>query len=135
MPLSKHLFYLMRASFLLDAEDEGIAREVGIDLNEGLDVGSQTSNDYLFSRREIEAKIYEYLDNLSEDEVLKIEAIMYSGRDDDNNIVSLIKYLKSFDDSKETMISVIMSKRTNWTLYFSKGACNVFEQGRDIDTL
>ncbi len=73
-----------------------------------------------------------FLDALSLEVVMKLQTIMYAGRDKDP-IPELYLHLKNNTVDKDDAIRTIMEKRSELPLYLAEGLKEAASQGVDLD--
>ena len=134
MKIYEHINYLIRASHKAEMEDLKLKEEIGLDPEMGLELFYPKAVEYCHADRPERAKIEEYLEKLDDDVVLKLETLMYFGRDNDD-FDNVKEYLANLNESKEDIIRTIVEKRGAYPVYFQRAIEKLREQGVDIKTL
>lgn len=75
-----------------------------------------------------------FLANLGYDRLLRIAAVMYSGRDNDS-VIGLMEYLPKTLSGKDDLVRKISEKRHNLENYFSNGIAKSKAEGIDLSCL
>lgn len=118
-------------------EDEKLHQEHGIRL--GIQHGDPKTDEYLKEAESLCNDLTDYLNNLSSDEVRKLETVMYFGRDreDDheNDIPAYHDKLHPTDFDKSDIIRNIIEKYPSLELYFGDAYKKAAELSIDLETI
>ncbi len=104
----------------------GIDREFGMKLNEKTlaRIGDVNVGERVLER---------FLDSLDMDTLRRIEALMYSGRDD-QSAPALKRELKLPHETKEDVVRTIIEKQMNLDVYLDRGLDRARRDGIDLDS-
>ncbi len=134
MELIEHINYLINASHKAKIEDLKIQEKIGLDPEMGIDLFDSKAAKYCFEERPERTKIEKYLEKLNNDVLLKLETLMYFGRDNDD-FDNVGEYLSSLNELKEDIIRTIVEKRSDYPVYFLRAIEKLKAQGVDFKTL
>ena len=119
---------------MAEAEDRQLERKHGIDTTLGINAFDPQVMKWAFEDRPEVSKSKAYLNELDHGTLLKIETLMYFGRDG-GDLKSVGSYLADLDDSKEEIIRTIVEKRGAYPIYFQKALDNLKKQGIDVESI
>jgi len=118
-------------------EDEKIYQKHGLKL--GITYGDPKTIEYLKEAENLRNDLTDYLNNLSSEEIRKLETVMYFGRDskeDHGNDIPAYHtklHLTGFD--KSDIIRNIIDKYSSLELYFSDANKKATEFSIDLETI
>ena len=134
MPLIKHINYLIQASALADAENRRLEEEHGIDTSLGINPFDPKVVKWASEPRHEKEKLENYLNQLGYDTLLKLETLMYFGRDD-GDFQETLKHLSDLKESKHDIVRTMVEKRAAYPVYFQNALYALKEQSVDIDSI
>ena len=118
-------------------EDEKIYQKHGLKL--GISWGDPKTIEYLKEAEGLRNDLTDYLNNLSSDEVRKLETVMYYGRDSEydhgNDIPAYHIELHPTGFDKSDIIRNIIEKYPSLELYFSDAYKKATELSIDLETI
>ena len=120
-------------------ENERLHQKHGLDF--GIQHGDPTTDEYLKAANCLCDNLAEYLNNLSSEEIRKLETMMYFGRDgkddhdNDNDIPAYHDKLHPTDFDKSDIIRNIIEKYPSLELYFSDAYKKAAELSIDLETI
>jgi hypothetical protein len=118
-------------------EDEKLHQKHGLKI--GIQRGDPKADEYLKAANGLCDNLAEYLNNLSSEEIRKLETVMYFGRDgeDDheNDIPAYHDKLHPTDLDKSDIIRNIIEKYPALELYFSDAYKKAAELSIDLETI
>ena len=118
-------------------EDEQLHQKHGLKL--GISLGTPKTNEYLKEAESLRNDLTDYLNNLSSEEIRKLETVMYFGRDreDDhgNDLSAYHDKLHPTDFDKSDIIRNIIEKYPSLELYFSDAYKKAAELSIDLETI
>lgn len=138
MSLLEHINYLVQASANADVEDQALAQKHGISTGSWINPLDSKVIEWTFEDRKEVRKIEAYLKELDYDTLLKLEALMYFGRDRGRTLKRFqetLRYLATLGEQKDEIIETIIEKRGAYPVYF-QGGLEVFRRkGVDPDSI
>ncbi len=118
-------------------EDEKLHQKHGLKL--GITYGDPKTNEYLKEAESLRNDLTDYLNNLSGEEIRKLETVMYFGRDreDDhgNDLSAYHAKLHPTDLDKSDIIRNIIEKYPSLELYFSDAFKKAEVLSIDLETI
>ena len=136
MTLKEHITALNQISVLAKKEDEALMKKFGLDPEMGLDLFDPKAFEYAFAERPQHNKAKEYLVTLDDEVLLKLETLMYFGREQGDGAFSQhLEYFRRRNDSKKDIVRTIAEKMGAYPLYFQRASHILANQGINIDTL
>ena len=131
MAISDHIEWLIWAHGRTNAEEANLSREYGVDRETGIELFSPNVQEWLLAERPEVKKIEAYLSGLETETLLKIEALLYLGRDG-GDFAEVLAELESNPSSREDIIRNIVEKWGAYLSYFGQAASML---GSQIDEL
>jgi SpoVK/Ycf46/Vps4 family AAA+-type ATPase len=132
--MTKHIKWLIDAAARADLEDQALDRKYSIDSSLGINPFDPEVIKRAFEINIEEDQIGEYLNGLDYDTLLKLEALMYFGRDG-GTLKDHEQYFKELEDSKDEIIRTIVEKRAAYPKYFERAISRQKEAGIDINNI
>ena len=134
MSLIKHINRLIQLSALADAEERRLEEKRGLDTSLGFDPFDPEATEWAFEPGHEKKKLQNYLNQLDDDTLLKLEALMYFGRDEDD-FQEILRDLSDRNESKREIVKTIVEKRSAYPVYFQKALNALKEKSVDIDSI
>ena len=80
-------------------------------------------------------KLKAFLATMAYETILKLEALMYFGRDRDATFTEKLDYFRRRKDARSDIVGAILEKVPACGRYFSDGVDRLLEEGVDLDSL
>lgn len=118
------------------SEEFRLDRKHGIDRTKGFDLFAEKSIERAFEDNVHEKELEETLMACDQESLLKVEALMYYGRDNDGStFTQKLEYLREHYDSKAMIVRTMLEKLPALTRYLQKGEAKLRESGMSVDTI
>jgi hypothetical protein len=128
MKIMKHVIWLIDAARRAATEDQILDKKHSIDASCGINPFEENVIKRAFEINLQEEQIEEYLNELDSDTVLKLEALMYFGRDG-GSLTEVERYFIELGEEKEEIIRTIIEKRAAYPFYFERAISNLKNSG------
>jgi hypothetical protein len=115
-----------------EADDNRIARKHGLELGVNLGKHIKKVAEFLHEPRPAEDQLKKYLEGLQTSDVMKLQTLMYAGRDQED-IPELHLHLKDNAVDKNDTMRTMMGKGSDLPLYLAEGLKEAASQRVDID--
>ncbi|NJD90412.1 MAG: hypothetical protein FIA91_02680 [Geobacter sp.] len=134
MKIMKHVIWLIDAARRAATEDLMLDEKHGIDASCGINPFEENVIKRAFEINLQEEQIEEYLTELDTDTLLKLEALMYFGRDG-GVLAEVEKYFAELDEDKEEIVRTIIEKRAAYPSYFERAISNLKKSGVNVENI
>ena len=114
-------------------EDERLHQKYGLKL--GISLGNPKTNEYLKEAESLRNNLTDYLNNLSSEEIRKLETVMSFGRDREDDIIAYHSEHHPTGIDKSDIIRNIIEKYPSLELYFSDAYKKAAELSIDLETI
>lgn len=134
MKIMKHVTWLIDAARRATTEDQILDKKYDIDSSCGINPFDENVIKRAFEINLQEEQIEEYLNVLDLDALLKLEAMMYFGRDG-GTFEETEQYFVELDEDKEEIIRTIIEKRSAYPYYFERAISRFKSNGINVENM
>ena len=126
---------ILKAIPAIEAEGVRLDAKHGIDQGVGLRLfDEQSTIRMLESNREAD-KLRAYLGSMDYETLLKLEALMYFGRDRDATFAEKLDFFRRRREARSDIVRTILEKVPACGRYFADGVERLLEEGADVNAL
>jgi len=126
---------ILRSIPAIEAEDVRLDEKHGIEPVMGLRLFDQKSAIRLLETNQESEKLKAFLATMDYETVLKLEALMYFGRDRDATFAEKLEHLRRRKDARSDIVGAILEKVPACGRYFSDAVERLLEEGADLNAL
>ena len=126
---------ILRTIPAIEAENVRLDEKHGIEPVLGLCLFDQKSAIRMLEINQEAEKLKAFLATMDYETVLKLEALMYFGRDRDATFAEKLDYFRRRKDARSDMVGAILEKVPACGRYFSDAVERLLEEGVDLDSL
>jgi len=135
MSLLESVSEILRAIPAIEAAEVRLDEKHGIDPTIGLRLfDAKTMIRMLESNQEAE-KLKTYLGTIDYETLLKLEALMYFGRDRDATFVEKLEHFRRRKEARSDIVRAVLEKVPACGRYFSDAVERLLEEGADVNSL
>jgi hypothetical protein len=135
MSLLASVSEILRAIPAIEAAEVRLDEKHGIDPTIGLRLfDAKTMIRMLESNQEAE-KLKTYLGTIDYETLLKLEALMYFGRDRDATFVEKLEHFRRRKEARSDIVRTVLEKVPACGRYFSDAVERLLEEGVDVNSL
>ena len=107
----------------------------GIDRSAACNPFDEKEIDRAFKKNDAEEKLKKHLASLDYDILLRIETILYFGRDKEEDIALMLEYFSKLKDSKAEIIRTITEKIPACEIYFARAISKANRIDIDLNSI
>jgi len=126
---------ILKAIPAIQAEDARLDEKHGIDLAAGLRLFDEQSTIRMLEINREADKLREYLGTMDYETLLKLEALMYFGRDRDATFAEKLDSFRRRREARSDIIRTILEKVPACGRYFVDGVERLQEEGTEVNSL
>ena len=126
---------ILKAIPAIQAEDARLDEKHGIDLAAGLRLFDEQSTIRMLEINREADKLREYLGTMDYETLLKLEALMYFGRDRDATFAGKLDAFRRRREARSDIIRTILEKVPACGRYFVDGVERLQEEGTEVNSL
>jgi len=126
---------ILKAIPAIQAEDARLDEKHGIDLAAGLRLFDEQSTIRMLEINREADKLREYLGTMDYETLLKLEALMYFGRDRDATFAEKLDAFRRRREARSDIIRTILEKVPACGRYFVDGVERLQEEGTEVSSL
>ena len=135
MTILKHIEKILKAIPLIFKDNEKLNKKYGIDTSSFINPFDKKVIKRFYEKNAEEEKLKKYLEALNYETLLKIEAVLYFGREKENDINEIILELAELNEPKNDIIDTIIEKIYACERYFPRAIAKAKKLGIDLNNL
>ena len=135
MTILKHIAKILKAMPLIFQVEEKLDKKFGIDRSLGINPFDKKVIKRFYEKNAEEEKLKKYLKALNYETLLKIEAVLYFGREKEEDINEVILELAKLNEPKNDIIDTILEKLYACERYFPRAIAKAKKFGIDLNNL
>jgi hypothetical protein len=126
---------ILKAIPAIGAEDVRLDEKHGIDPTMGLRLFDERSMIRMLEINQEHEKLKSYLGTIDYELLLKLEALMYFGRDHDGTFAEKLDFFRRRREARSDIVRTILEKVPACGRYFTDAVERLSEEGADVDSL
>jgi hypothetical protein len=135
MSLLESVSEILRAIPAIEAAEVRLDEKHGIDPTIGLRLFDAKTMIRMLEINQEAEKLTTYLRSIDYETLLKLEALMYFGRDRDATFAEKLEYFRRRKEARSDIVRTVLEKVPACGRYFSDAVERLLEEGADVNSL